>query len=601
MQPSFRTYTVVPSLPEPLQPMMQLANNLWWCWNPEAIELFSRLDRELWERHRLNPVKLLGSVSQHRFERVLGDASFMAHLDRVMRQLEAYLNRPTWFQKNFPDRGEMKVAYFSMEFGIDTCLPIYSGGLGVLAGDHMKSASDLGLPVTGVGLLYHEGYFRQYLNADGWQQEEYVPSDFHSMPVSPVQDPRTGRRLTIDVEYPGRTVQAQVWKIKVGRVALAMLDANLAANRPEDRRITAQLYGGDLEHRVKQEVLLGIGGLRALAAMGVRPTVCHMNEGHSAFLAVERIGQLMTQNGLAHEEAREIVTASNVFTTHTPVPAGNDTFPPELLDPYLQPHYSRVLGIAKEDFMGLGRQVPEDKTEPFCMTVLALKLAAGINGVSALHGKVSRKMWRKIWENLPEDEVPVRSITNGVHVPSWVSREMAQLFDRYLGPGWIERTEDASIWNHVFDIPDAELWRTHERRRERLVSFCRERLAAQLRRRGAPRGMLATADEVLDPDALTIGFARRFATYKRGTLILRDLKRLEALFTNRERPVQIIFAGKAHPRDHAGKELIQRIIHAADQEPFRRHIVFLEDYDIHVARCLDQGVDIWLNTPRRPL
>jgi len=599
MQP-IRTFTVIPSLPEELHRLRELAYNLWWTWNPEAIDLFRRLDRDLWEETGHNPVLMLGSIKQERLEARVQDEGYLAQLERVCAEFDHYLSEPTWYQKTYGGEAATRIAYFSAEFGLTECLPIYSGGLGILSGDHLKSASELGLPLVGVGLLYQQGYFRQYLNADGWQQESYPDNDFYNLPVQ-WERQAEGTPLTIDVPYPTGPVAAQVWRVQVGRVPLFLLDTNVAANsRPEDRDISDQLYGGDLEMRIRQEILLGIGGLRALVALGLNPTVCHLNEGHSAFLTLERIRLAMEEQGLSFAEARELTVAGNVFTTHTPVPAGNDMFPPALMDKYFSQYYP-LLGLSRQEFLALGRQNPNDPNEPFCMTVLALRLAAYANGVSQLHGQVSRRMWQGIWPGVPEEERPLTSITNGIHIPSWISQDMAGLFGRYLGPRWRQEPTDQSVWERVEEIPGEELWRTHERRRERLVAFARRRLRDQLTRRGAPASEVAQAASVLNPEALTIGFARRFATYKRATLLFRDPDRLARILRERSRPVQILFAGKAHPHDQPGKELIRQITHFARQEEFRRHIVFLEDYDLTTARYLVQGVDVWLNTPRRPL
>jgi glycogen phosphorylase len=596
---SIRTFTVLPHLPERLQALQKLAYNLWWCWNHEAVALFRRIDADLFAALENSPVKLLGATDQARLEQLLHDDGFLAHMDRVADALNGYMTGPTWFQEAYPEAHDFRVAYFSAEFGIHESIPIYSGGLGVLAGDHLKSASDLGLPLVGVGLMYREGYFRQYLNVDGWQQESYPENDFYNLPLIPETQP-DGSPMLVAVPIAGRDVWARIWRIQVGRVPLYLLDANIPRNTPEDRQITGRLYGGDNDMRIRQEMILGIGGIRALRALGKVPTVCHMNEGHSAFSGLDRIRCLMEEHGLGFAAAREAVTSGTCFTTHTPVPAGNDVFPPHLIEHYFS-SYLAQLKIDRQEFLGLGRQNPRDDNEPFCMTVLAIRLANTTNGVSKLHGRVSRKMWRSIWPELPESEIPITAITNGVHTRSWLAQEMAQLYDRYLGVRWVERPTDYGIWKRVENIPDEELWRTHERRRERLVAFARARLRSQLRRRGAPPAEVSRADEVLDPEALTIGFARRFATYKRGSLIFRNLDRLTAIITNKDRPVQIIFAGKAHPRDHGGKELIAEILHIARRPEFRRRVVFIEDYDMNVARYLAQGIDVWLNNPRRPL
>jgi len=450
-----------------------------------------------------------------------------------------------------------------------------------------------------VGLLYQQGYFRQYLNADGWQQERYPENDFYTLPLH-LERTQDGSAVTIAVDYPGRTVRAQVWRTQVGRVPLYLLDTNIPANSPEDQDITDQLYGGDREMRIKQEILLGIGGYRALQAVGLEPLVCHMNEGHSAFMALERCRRLMSEQGMSFAEAREATIAGTVFTTHTPVIAGNDYFSPELMRKYFS-SYAGQLKLSLRDFLALGRQNANNDAEDFCVTILALRMAGHCNGVSKLHGLISRKMWQNVWPGITLDEVPISAITNGVHAPTWVSRDMAGLFTRYLGPRWREDPSDYALWSRIHHIPDEELWRTHERRRERLVAFARQRMRSQLEAVGAPPTEVAQADEILDPEALTIGFARRFATYKRATLLLRNPERLLHILNQKDRPVQLIFAGKAHPQDAAGKELIRQITHFARSPEVRRRIVFLEDYDISVGRYLVQGVDVWLNTPRRPL
>jgi glycogen phosphorylase len=593
-------YTVAPSLPRELECLRELAYNLLWVWDHEILALFMRLDPDLWETTRHNPVLMLGRIKQERLVSAAKDEAFLAQLDRMWERYTSYLNNPaTWFKKVHPQPNGPTVAYFSAEFGLTECLPIYSGGLGVLAGDHLKSASDLGVPLIGVGLLYQQGYFRQYLNADGWQQERYPDNNFYTMPLVLERGP-DGKPVTISVEFPGRSIIAQIWHIQVGRIPLYLLDTNLLPNSQEDQDITDQLYAGDREMRIKQEIILGLGGCRALNALGKKAVVCHMNEGHSAFIQLERCRRLMKEYHLSFAEAREVTTAGTVFTTHTPVPAGNDYFPPELVDKYFSNYY-KDLGLSRKEFLGLGRQNPNDDSENFCMTIMALRMSCFCNGVSKLHGSVSRKMWQNVWPGIPVDEVPIGSITNGVHAPSWVSREMAGLYDRYLGPTWRENPGEAELWSRVHQIPDEELWRTHERRRERLVAFARNRLRFQLESRGVPHSEVVLADEILNPNALTIGFSRRFATYKRASLILQNPERLKSILTNKEHPVQLLFAGKAHPLDTPGKELIRQIIHFERLPEVRRRMVFIEDYDMVVARYLVQGVDVWLNTPRRPL
>ena len=545
-----RIFNVIPSLPEQLEPLREIAYNLRWAWDHDSIELFRRLDTDLWESSGHNPIQMLGSIDQMRLVAAASDDSFLAHLERVSQGLAKRLGQNSWFTRVHAPAGKLVVAYFSAEFGLTECLSIFAGGLGVLAGDHVKSASDLGVPLAGMGLLYQQGYFKQYLNQAGWQQEEYASNDFHNLPLRLVSRP-DGKPLAIEVQYPGRTVTARVWCAQAGRVPVYLLDANVPENSPADREITGELYGGDNEMRLKQEILLGIGGYRALEAAGVQPVVYHMNEGHSAFLSLEHVRRLMERFHLSFAEARELASPSLLFTGHTPVEAGHDYFAPDLMDRYFSPYW-QSLGLDRQAFMALGRRNGADSNEQFCMTVLALRLAAASNGVSKLHGEVSRRMWQSIWPGVPVEEVPIGHVTNGVHFRSWISNEMNQLYDRYLGPQWREAANGV-IWKRVETIPAEELWRTHERRRERLVAFARRKLGEQLKRRGAPQSEIDAADEVLDAEALTIGFARRFATYKRATLLLRDTERLQRILCDTKRPVQIIYAGKAHPRDEGGK------------------------------------------------
>ena len=593
------SFHVVPSLPPRLQCLTELAYNLRWAWDHETIELFRRMDRDLWEKSGHNPVLMLGMIPQKRLLELDRSAAFQAHMDRVHKDLKDYLDEPGWFAKVCPDSQDMQIAYFSAEFGLTESVPIYAGGLGFLAGDHLKSASDLGLPLVGVGLLYQKGYFRQYLNVDGWQQERYPYNDFYNLPVRQVID-SNGRALTVEFEFPNRKVTARIWRVQVGRVPLYLLDTNIPVNSSSDQDITDELYGGDREMRIQQEIVLGIGGMRALKALGIRPTVCHMNEGHSAFLALERARMAMEEHGLNYREARQVTCAGNLFTTHTPVPAGFDLFDPGLMRKYFEVFASK-LGIPFDHFLAFGRYSAVDPNEPFNMAVLASKHSSYTNGVSKLHGKVTRRMVSQVWKDFPEHEVPVSSVTNGINTLSWISREMTELLNRYLGPQWLEDPSATDVWERIGQIPDEELWRTHERRKERLVSYARRRLAEQLKNRGAAESDVLAAGSVLTSEALTIGFARRFATYKRATLLGRDRDRLKRILTSEERPVQIIFAGKAHPRDDEGKEYIRQIVHFARDEAIRSRLVFLEDYDMAMARSLVQGVDVWLNTPRRPL
>ncbi|MFN8378185.1 MAG: alpha-glucan family phosphorylase [Anaerolineae bacterium] len=593
------TISVVPKLPEPLKRLEELAYNLWWSWNHNAVALFRRIDRDLWISTGHNPVMILGRVSQSRLDELTKDAAFMTEYRKVLDDFDTYMNRatPTWYETHFSGEPQPRIAYFSMEFGITESLQNYSGGLGVLSGDHLKSASDLGLPLIGVGLLYQEGYFRQYLNDDGFQQERYPINDYSNLPVTIVTN-GDGTPLKVRVMLGTQPLVAIVHRVQVGRVPLYLLDTNLPENPGELRNLTDRLYGGDRRTRIQQEILMGIGGIRALDAMGLRPDVVHMNEGHSAFMALERIRVFMNEHKVSFDQAKSITSASSVFTTHTPVPAGLERFGFDLIDEYFT-DYMREVGISRDQFIDLGRE-NMGTYELFSMAVLAINCSTAANGVAELHGRVSRELWQWMYPRVPTREIPIGAVTNGVHTQTWISYDMGRLFDRYLDPAW--RSEDwrPEVWAEVRNIPDGELWRTHELRRERLIAFTRNRLIAQLKRRGSTPSELAAAEEVLRPDALTIGFARRFATYKRATLLFRDIERIKRILLNEERPVQIIFAGKAHPHDNQGKEFIRQIVHVARRPELRNHVVFLEDYDLHMARYLVQGVDVWLNNPRRP-
>ncbi len=594
------SFDVVPSLPKKLEPLREIVYNLYWSWNQDAVELFRRIDREIWESSNHNPVVLLDAVSQERLDELAVDDGFIAQMNRVYLQLEVYLQEVTWYQKNYQSKDTPYIAYFSAEYGLTECLQIYSGGLGVLSGDHMKAASDLGIPLVGVGLCYKEGYFQQYLTNDGWQQEKYTNNDFYNQPMNLVLGD-DGQPIIIPLEFPGRKVHVQVWKIEIGRAPLFLLDTNLEQNSEADREITRTLYGGNNETRIQQEIVLGIGGLRALHAMNIKPLVCHMNEGHSAFLAFERIRYLIKYHNLSFEEAKDIGFYSNVFTTHTPVPAGIDVFPIDLVETYLGDFYRNELKIDSDTFYKLGTIVKNKEPNNFNMAHLAMNMAGYVNGVSKLHGEVSKKMWVSGFPDIPFDEIPIDSITNGIHTMSHISNEMSELLFRYLGDKFLSNPSDKKVWERIEDIPDEELWRTHERRRERLVAFARRRLKQQIIQRGGSKSELAIAKEALDPQALTIGFARRFATYKRANLILRDIERLANILCNGDHPVQFIIAGKAHPKDDEGKKIIQEIISAAKEEHLRKRIVFLENYDMNVARYMVEGCDVWLNNPRRPL
>jgi len=616
-----RSFTVVPALQDPLADLEMIARNMFWTWNSEFVDLFKRVDNNLWYACGHNPIKLLGSIPQTKLNALAENQGFLNQLQRAAEKLKAYLNRPTWYDKvcsefdplmagdkcgtssdglnKLPIRQPPVIAYFCAEFGVHECLPIYAGGLGILAGDHLKSASDLGVPLVGVGLLYQKGYFRQYLNIDGWQEEVYVENDFYNMPIELVRK-ESGRPLTISVEYPGRCVVARIWCVPIGRVKLYLLDTNIPDNAPIDRMITSSLYGGDRELRMRQEIMLGIGGLKALSIMGIQPTVCHMNEGHAAFMALERIRELRSTNNISFDEAVEATKAGNVFTIHTPVKAGLDEFRVELMDKYFGGYFPK-LGINRQRFLALGRMLPDDETEPFKMPVLALRLSSYTNGVSKLHGQVSRGIWGSLWPGTPLNEIPIISITNGIHIKNWISDEIDSLYEKYLGPNWADEAMDKTQWKMIDQIPDEELWQIHKRCKEQLIVFVRNRLKSQMQRRGTYHTELNHAEEVLDPEALTIGFARRFAGYKRGNLLLKNPDRLMKLLNNADKPIQIIFAGKAHPKDTEGKDIIRQIMHFANQSEVRRRVVFLENYDIDIARFLVSGVDVWLNNPRRPM
>jgi starch phosphorylase len=603
--PTLRRYQVVPVIPAPLSGLVRLARNLHWSWDRATRALFGDLDPKVFAAVAQNPLALLARLPAARLEAAAADAAYVARIEERVRALESYLHGERWFQREHGGEDLGRIAYFSMEFGLHECLPVYSGGLGVLAGDHLKSASDLGLPLVGVGIAFSQGYFRQSLDAQGWQTEHYPPNDWHDLPVELVRDER-GDPISVRVSMPApavagaaastREVTLQAWRADVGRVPLYLLDADLDANVAEDRALTNTLYGGDRGHRIRQEILLGVGGVRLLAAVGVKPTVCHMNEGHSAFLALERVRGLMEGGRMSFEVASAAASAGNVFTTHTPVPAGNDAFAAELVAPYLE-LLGKGIGKNVEQMMAIGRS--EAGSGEFSMPVLAIRMADRYNGVSVLHGREARHMWSVLWPGLPAEEVPIGSVTNGVHIGTWAGREMAALYQRFIGDDWDQAGIDPARWS-LAAVPDEELWAAHSRGRARLVAELRHRFRTQAARKHR-REEAEAAERLLDPQALTIGFARRFATYKRGTLLLRDRERLERLLGDATRPVQLVFSGKAHPQDWGGKELIQAIVRASRLPGLRGKVLFVEDYDMAVARALVSGVDVWLNTPRRPL
>ena len=592
------TFTVSPYLPEPIRPLMEIAYNLWWSWNRDALILFYRMDPELWERSHHNPIRMFGMLPDWRLNELVDDEVFIAHMNRVYESMTEYMNAVTWYKNEYGE-SDQNIAYFSAEFGIHESLRLYSGGLGILAGDHLKSASDTGLPLIGIGLCYKYGYFKQYLNLDGWQQESYTLNDFSIMPITLVKNDKNVP-VVVELEFPGRTLYMQIYKVVIGRISLYLLDTDVEQNIPEDRKITHQLYGGDNETRLKQELVLGIGGMRLIKKLNLDIGVYHMNEGHSAFLALQRLADLKSEFDLNFDEAKEVLLATSVFTTHTPVPAGIDVFPIDLIDRYLNPFCEKT-SLDLYRIKELGFNGKEENRDSFNMAIAAMRCASMVNGVSKLHGETSRKMWHYLWPQLDEIDLPIGHVTNGIHLNSWTGDEMGRLLDRYLGPGWQEEPEEKDVWSRVDSIPDSEIWNSRERLCERLIGFVRTYLVKQLERRGEHKLRIEEAEEVLNPDVLTIGFARRFATYKRGTLLFKDLERLEKILLNKEKPVQIIFAGKAHPLDNPGKELIKEIVHLSEKPQFRNKIVFLENYNIEIARHLVQGVDVWLNTPRRPL
>jgi len=594
---NLQTYQVYPSLPESLKFLETLSRNYWWSWSYDAVDLFKRIDRSLWKEAQGNPIIFGTLVSQRRLNHLSNDTSFLAHLDRVRADFKKKVL--TAKAPADPAFGNDEViAYLSMEFGIHESLPIYAGGLGILAGDHLKAASAMDLPLVGIGLLYRQGYFHQYLDPNGWQQEEYPDTDIFSLPLVRATDP-DGREVVIEVTGPDGPMQATVWKVRVGRISLLLLDTYLDSNPKSIQAITDRLYAGGSRVRLAQEALLGIGGIKALEAMGLKVKVSHMNEGHAAFSGLERLAQTMSRHQVDLKTAHEIVARSTVFTTHTPVAAGHDEFTPDMVKPVLQAFTDR-LGVTVDKILSWGQPAGAPETSPMSMFIFGLRMAQYCNGVSELHGKVARKMWSYVWPDRPKDEIPISHITNGVHVPTWMSPEVAAVCERYIGPEWYLSSLKPENLKKIDDVYDEELWRAHDMSRARLLRACRDRMVRQYSRRNAPASLMEDAERVLDQDTLTIGFARRFATYKRAGLLLLEPERLEALLTNEKRPVQFIFAGKAHPQDDQGKQLIRQLVEFCRRDRIRRRVVFLEDYDMQTGRYLVQGCDVWLNTPRRP-
>ena len=594
--PTYQTYNVTPTLPAPLEPLREVSSNLWWTWEPSARRLFRHLDPALWDRTNHNPIRMLQLSRQARLEELSQDKTFLRELKQVHDSFRKYLERRDTYGKAGAGKELQKqVAYFSAEFGFHESVPNYSGGLGILAGDHCKSASDLDLKFVAIGLLYRHGYFRQEIDKDGIQHAINLNQNFHHLPIREVQ--RDGNNVRISVRILDRDVFAKVWELHVGRINLYLLDTDTPENRAEDRLITAELYGGDLEMRMRQEIVLGVGGVKALSALGIEAEVFHMNEGHSAFLALERIRLLVAEKKLDFYSALQVVAAANVFTTHTPVPAGNDSFPRDMMRKYFG-DFAKELNIPFDELFTFG-QTRVNATDPFSMTIIALRMSRHANGVSKLHGDVSRSLWKDVWSGVPVYEVPITSITNGVHTKTWMAPEFAELYRKYLG-NWEEHLTEPDFWRGVIDIPDAQLWETHQKLKLRLVEFVRDRVRRRRERIGEPPEVVRRANRLLDPEILTIGFARRFATYKRGALLFSDKDRLQRLLNDQTRPVQFIFAGKAHPQDEGGKALIQQVYQFSREAGMENRVVFLEDYDSYIARRLCQGVDLWLNHPLRP-
>ena len=596
----FNKITVNPQLPKRIGELLDIANNLWWSWNSEFLRLFKEIDLDLWENVGKNPVKFLKLVSQERLENVAKNEEFLAKYDEVVQHFNSYMNTTeTWFSKNYPNNTNDLIAYFSAEYGIDEIIPIYSGGLGILSGDHLKSASDLGLPFVAVGLLYKNGYFNQKIDGYGTQKTEYTNIDLDNLPILPVKD-ENGEDLIIDVDFPDRKLYLKIWKIVVGRISLYLMDSDIDKNIAEDRVVTLRLYGGDQEMRIRQEIVLGIAGIKLLKRLGLKPAVCHMNEGHSAFLTLEVIKDIMEEKQVSFEVAKSMCSAKTVFTTHTPVPAGNDIFPMELMDKYFSNFWPK-LGISREDFLRLGMKSSQGLEQGFNMGMLALRIAGKKNGVSKLHGAVSRRLFADVWQNIAPDESPIDYVTNGIHTCTWLAPSMKEVFNKHLKPYWQDNIQDDETWEEIKNIPNQELWDTHTNRKKKLFALVKNNIATRLKSSGCSYEEINEIVSKLNPNALTIGFARRFATYKRATLIFRDLERLTQLLNDPERPVQLIFAGKAHPADKEGQDLI-RYIHEISMKPqFKGKIFLLENYNIAMSRYLISGVDVWLNNPRRPM
>ena len=597
----FNRITVNPQLPKRIEKLSEIANNLWWSWNTEFLRLFQRIDGDLWEISNKNPIKFLKHVSQERLENVAKDVNFLKEYDKIVEDFEGYMNsKSTWFTKKYPEEKDDLIAYFSAEYGLDQTIPIYSGGLGILSGDHLKSASDLGIPLVAVGLLYKNGYFNQKIDGDGNQQTEYNDIDLYDLPINPVKND-IGDDLVIYVKFPKRRLYLKVWSIKVGRVTLYLLDSDIEKNNPEDRDVTLRLYGGDQEMRIRQEIVLGQAGVELLTKyLKLKPTVYHMNEGHSAFLTLELMKNIIKDKQVSFDVAKDIASSKTVFTTHTPVPAGNDIFPLDLVEKYFKDFWPR-LGLTREEFLRLGMKPGKELDNGFNMGILALKIAGKKNGVSKLHGAVSRELFGEVWPNIAANEAPIGYVTNGIHTCSWLAPRMKELFNKYLIPYWQDNMYQDQVWEKIRNVPNDKLWNIHNDRKVKLLRLVKDNTYERLRRSGYSYEDINEITSKLNPNALTIGFARRFATYKRATLIFKDLERITEIINNSDRPVQLIFAGKAHPQDKEGQDLI-RYIHQISMMPqFKGKIFLLENYNIAMSRYLVSGVDVWLNNPRRPM
>jgi glycogen phosphorylase len=577
-----------------------LSHNLWWTWHPEVIDLFRDLDPIRWRQLDHNPIALLREFTPERLAARAAEMVLFSRINYAHRRMKEYMtNTQLWAKTHAGVLGSKPVAYFSAEFGIHESMPIYSGGLGVLSGDHIKSASGLGVPMVAIGLFYDQGYFRQYLDETGYQREEYLDTKVENLPMEPAQGP-DGQQIAIKVDTRSGSIFARVWLLHVGRVRLFLLDCDVDGNSPEDRKLTSRLYGGDERVRIRQELMLGVGGVKMLRALGISPGVYHLNEGHSAFGPLEVVRERMHHDGKSFDDALREVAQQTVFTTHTPVPAGHDRFPGHLVEEHLGPLRDQ-LGISYEQLMGLGRVEPQNDAEPFCMTVVGLKISRRANAVSSLHGHISRRMWANLWPWRVEEEIPIGHITNGVHVPSWLAQQMLQLYDRHFPAGWMSRMGEPEVWQTIHNVDPGELWETHNVLKNLLLAFVRRRTSRQCRRRGESEEAVEAARNILDPNILTIGFGRRFATYKRATLLMSDMDRLATLVNDKEQPIQLVVAGKAHPKDEPGKKFIREIANLRHDPRFANRVVFIEDYDINVCRHMIQGVDVWLNNPRRPL